>query len=131
MTVDRNEFSKGGQMSERFEEWSALAQELSSAWSHAHGGPQGTAIALLGADAFAVLIEGGLTQAERLMLEQPANRLLIEEYMQRLLAQVIQVLAERIEGRHGRRVVSSGVTLDPSGGCIVCFFKLGDQVNPS
>lgn len=116
-------------MAEQSNEWTVLAQELASEWGRAHGGPPGAASGLIGVDTFAVLIEDGFTRAERIMMESPASRVLLQEYVQRLLGEVTQGLIGHVEDALGRQVVSSGVTLDPTGGWVVCFFKLGDPIN--
>jgi len=117
-------------MAERFNDLLRLAQFLSDEWTRAHGEPQGTAGALVGPDSFAVLLEGAFNQAELILAEQSSGRALLQQYSKRLLAQVIAKLTERVEDVMGRRVISSGVNLDPRAGWIMCFFKLGEQTSP-
>jgi uncharacterized protein YbcI len=117
-------------MTGRFDDLLELAHTLSEEWTRAHGDPRGTASALVGPDRFAVLLEGALNRAELVLAEQSAGRALLQQYTERLLAQVIEKLTGRVEYVMGRRVLSTGVNLDPRAGWIMCFFKLGEQTSP-
>jgi hypothetical protein len=110
------------------EKLSVLAQDFLQEWKHAHGAPNGTANPLIGRDSLAVHIEHAFTKAELNLAEQPAGRHLVVQYAEGLLDQVCSHMVGRVEETLDRRVVSTGVSLNPAAGWLMCFYKFDDPL---
>jgi hypothetical protein len=110
------------------EKLSVLAQDFLQEWKHAHGSPNGTASALVGRDSLAIHIEHAFTQAELNLVERPTGRHLVAQYAEGLLDQVCNSMVGRVEEVLDRRVVSTGVSLNPAAGWLICFYKFGDPL---
>ena len=110
------------------ENLSVLAQDFLQEWKRAHGAPNGTANALVGRDSLAIHIEHAFTKAELNLVEHSAGRHLVAQYAEGLLDQVCNSMVGRVEEVLNRRVVSTGVSLNPAADWLMCFYKFDNPL---
>ncbi|MBN1668319.1 MAG: DUF2294 family protein [Anaerolineales bacterium] len=103
---------------------SDLAQDLLQAWQEAHGVTPGQATSLVGTDQLAILIEGAFSQAELKLAEDQAGEALIRQYAKELLVLICDERLDQIEKAVGRRVLSSGINVNPDTDQVMFIFKL-------
>lgn len=108
----------------------ALAQEFLTIWQQAHGAPDGTASALIGADSLAILLEHAFSRTEHSLRQQRSDSAdLLRQYIHRLIHQIAPKLAGRVEQVKGRRVLTTSFNSDIDQGWVIVFFKLGDTLD--
>lgn len=105
----------------------SLAQEFLLAWQRAHGTSTGSAHGMVGPEGVVVFIENAFSRAEINMAHQKegSSNDLLQRYVRSLLEHVCVEQRAAVETAVSRPVISTGVSMDPEAGWVMCVFRLG------
>lgn len=101
-----------------------LANQFLAAWIKANGVTDSQVQALTGDNSLVVIIEGALTQAERLLAERDHGENSLRQYLKGLMSVIDEEVLSEGGKIDGRQVESVGSDINLEQGWVMWYFKL-------
>lgn len=105
----------------------SLADDFLRAWQRAHGTETGSAHAMVGPQGIVIFIENAFSRAELTVAHQGqgSSTELLQRYVRSLLDHICLEERQRVETAVSRPILSTGVSMDPEAGWVMCVFRVG------
>lgn len=101
-----------------------FAQTISQAWREAHGADKGRVHVSWGEDRVVVLIEDALLKGERLLAQSEQGKVVLEQYVQELIAQLVEEQKGTLAELLGREIIDNSVSVNTLERWITIIFRL-------
>jgi len=95
-------------------------------WHQAHGVDAGRVSASWGEDRVVVMIEDVLFKGERLLTQSEQGRAVLEQYVQALLATVVEEQMRTLSGLLRQEIVSTSISVNTSERWVMIIFRLAE-----
>ncbi len=119
------------ELSQAYENATALGEVLRQAWQQAHGSSRSLVSTLVGADSLAVLIEEAFTEAELTLSQTAEGQVLLQRYMENLMAQIEPQISKQAQTIIGQPVIALEMSPNFKLGWLICLLKFGPASAPA